>query len=328
MKALVLGGSGFIGSHVVRALLHTEVQVRVLTRSPEIPLGLKGLDVEWVRGDLANLNSLISAMKGVQALFHVAGYYPLYSLNRKSQTELATQQMKNVLTAAGNTPGVEKIVYTSSLSTIGIPEQGLANEQTPYHPEQMDGLYYEIKYRLEQMALQAAREGLPLTVVNPTAVFGDYDIKPTSGIFILKVARQNLPFYIDAKINAVDAIDVAHAQVSAWQQGRIGERYILGGYNMTVGEMTHLIARLAKVMAPKVKLPLVFGQVAARLSEMTDRYLFHKDKPTLPMVGIDFLRHGCHFDSSKAKQELGLTSYPLEETIERSIEWFKKNGYL
>lgn len=328
MKALVLGGTGFIGSHVVRALVKEDLDVRVLSRSRETPITLKKLNVEQVLGDLDDLPSLTQALKGCQALFHVAGYYPLYSLQAEKQKALALKQMQNVLKAAAETSTLEKIVYTSSMSTIGKPESGLAREETPYHPKKMTGLYYEIKYLMEQEALRAAQKGLPLTVVNPTAVFGDYDVKPTSGIFILHIAKARSPIFFDAKINAVDVIDVARGQVEAMKRGRVGERYILGGHNTSIGELAELIARLAQVKAPNLKLPLLVARGLAVCSELVSRYLLHQDRPLIPRLGIDFLRHGQHYGTTKAKIELGFTTRPLEETFSRALEWFRKNGYL
>src|SRR3989338_2242485 len=210
MKAIVLGATGFVGSHIVRALNGEEIDVRILRRTTSPMLALEGLQFEEALADLNDPKSLKKSFQGCHILFHAAGYYPVYSWQRREQTEQALRQMKNVLEAAESS-GIQKIIYTSSMSTIGKPGKKLADETSPYDPGRFKGLYYDIKFRMEREALASAKRGLPVTIVNPTGVFGDYDVKPTSGIFIVKVARREVPVIIDAKINAVDVRDVAVA---------------------------------------------------------------------------------------------------------------------
>lgn len=326
MKALVIGATGFIGSHVARALVAEGIDVRITRRSTSPTLALEGLKYEAVAGDLDNPASLLKAMKGCEALFHAAGYYPLYSFDRKKQIGLALMQIRNVLTAAAES-GIRKIVYTSSMSRIGKNYDGLSNEETPYDPRHFKGLYYRIKEGMEQEVMKAAADGLPVTIVNPTGVFGDYDVKPTSGTLVVAIAQGRLPFIIDAKMNAVDARDVAKGQIAAMKIGKVGRRYILGSHNTTVHELARLIARLAKVRAPMIKIPLPMAEVAARASEYVGR-LLHQEKPLFPLVGVDFLRCGDHYDTTRAQMELGFKSTPLEETLERAIHWFREHHYL
>ncbi len=338
MKALVLGATGFIGSHVVRALVQEGVDVRILRRQSSPHLALKGLKLEESIGDMNDFDSLKKAVKGCEVIFHVAAYYALYSFEKEKQKTLALQQMKNVLKAA---EGVSKFIYTSSLSTIGRPVGAvlvtggnplgtapLSNEDTPYNPADFTGLYYEVKYLLEQEALRQAQQGLPVVIVNPTGVFGDYDVKPTSGSLVVAIASGKLPVLFDAKMNAVDVHDVARGQVAAMKIGKVGRRYILGSHNTTVWEIAHLIARLAKVSPPRLKLPIAVGEVAAYASEIVGKFVLHQDKPLIPRVGIDFLKYGMHYDTSRAKTELGFTSTPMEETFDRAIVWFRKNQYI
>ncbi|HSA59377.1 MAG TPA: NAD-dependent epimerase/dehydratase family protein [bacterium] len=327
MKAIVLGATGFIGSHVARSLAQEGIDVRVLSRGTSPSLALEGLHVERVMGDLDDKKSLIQGMKGCQALFHVAGYYPLYSLNRKPQKRTALAQMTNVLEAAAEA-GVEKTVYTSSMSAIGKTADGSpSDEDTPYDTNYFKGLYYEIKYLQEQLALEAARKGRHIVVVNPTGVFGDYDVKPTSGALIVALAKAQVPFLFDALMNAVDAGDVGRGQVAALKQGRSGRRYLLGGHNTTVWELAQKVCRIAKVRMPFGRLPLFVGEVLAMVSEVVGDF-FNRPKPLLPQVGIDFLKYGMHYDTSRARKELGFTATPLEETLERAIAWFRKHRYL
>lgn len=327
MKAIVLGATGFIGSHVVRALIGEGIDVRILRRRSSPTLALEGLKVEEAIGDLDDKGSLVKACRGSHVLFHTAGYYPIYSFKRDEQKAHALRQMKNLLEATREAK-VSKIVYTSSMSTIGKNETGPSNEETPYDPRKFRGLYYEIKYLLEQEVLSAVQAGLPVVVVNPTGVFGDYDVKPTSGILVVQIARRKVPMIADAKMNAVDARDVARGQIAAMKLGKIGRRYLLGGHNTTVWELASLIARLSGVPPPRMKLPLFMARAAAFSSEVLGKYLLHQDKPLFPRVGVDFLRYGMHYDTTRARTELGLKPTPLEETFERAIGWFRKNGYL
>ncbi len=327
MRALVLGATGFIGSHVARALVAEGLDVRILSRGTSPSLALEGLSVERVTGDLGDKISLEKALRGCDVLFHVAGYYPLYSDDRERQTKTALAQMTNVIESA-SAAGLKRVVYTSSMSTIGRhPEGKSSDEDTPYDPKHFTGLYYQIKYLQEQAALAAAAKGLPLIIVNPTGVFGDYDVKPTSGAIVVALAKGQLPFLFDAPCNVVDARDVARGQIAAMKKGKIGRRYILGSHNTTFWEIAQVVARIAKVRPPRGRLPLAFGEAAAHVSEVVGR-LFRQEKPLLPLVGIDFLKYGMHYDTTRAKTELGFTSEPLEETFERAIGWFRKKGYI
>ncbi|MBI3541216.1 MAG: NAD-dependent epimerase/dehydratase family protein, partial [Deltaproteobacteria bacterium] len=286
MKTLVLGATGFIGSHVARELVAQEIDVRILRRGSSPTRALEGLKVEPVLGDLNDPESLKKSMKDCKALFHVAGYYPLYSLDRERQKKIALQQMKNVLEAASNA-SIEKIIYTSSMSTMGktVGVQNFeplpSHEDTPYDPKDFTGLYYQIKYLQEQAAQQAVQSGSPIVIINPTGVFGDYDVKPTSGALVVEIAKGRLPALFDAKMNAVDVRDVAKAQVTALKKGKVGRRYLIGGCNTTVWELAHWIARLAKVPPPRLKLPLLLGEGAACASEWMGK-LLHQEKPLIP----------------------------------------------
>jgi len=327
VKAIVLGATGFIGSHVVRALVAQGISVRILRRGTSPTLGLEGLTVEERVGDLNDRPSLITGFKGCDVLFNAAGYYPIYSFDRQRQKEIALRQMQNVLFAAEEA-GISKFVYTSSMSTIGHHPTNLSDEDTPYDPDYFTGLYYEIKYLLEQEVQKAVQRGLYSVIVNPTGVFGDYDVKPTSGALVVEIAKRRVPAIIQARMNAVDARDVGRGQVAALQKGKSGRRYILGSHNTTVWEVAQLIAKLAGVPPPKFKIPLAAAAAVAHASEYVGKYLLHQEKPFLPLVGIDFLKYGMHYDTSRARNELGFTSTPLEETLEREIRWFRKHHYI
>ena len=328
MKAVVLGATGFIGSHIVRALNREGIPVRIVRRSSSPTLALQDLKFEEAHGDLDDFESLKSALAGCQVLFHAAGYYPLYSFDPERQRARARLQMEHVIRAA-ESAGLERIIYTSSMSTIGKRTDGQpADETTPYDAHAMRGLYYDIKHELEEKVLTAVPLGFPAVVINPTAVFGDFDIKPTSGRLIVSIAQKKVPFIADARLNVVDVRDVANAQVAALHMGQIGRRYILGGNNTTAWELAQLIARLAKVRPPLARVPLPLLSAAAIGSEILGKYLLHQDRPLVPRVGIDFLRHGTHYDVTRARQELGMRTTPMEETLDRSLHWFRSHHYI
>ena len=325
---LVLGATGFLGSHIARALADEGRPVRILRRTTSSLAALEGVDYEDVLGDLDDSNSLRQAFAGCRVAFHAAGYYPLYALDSHRQKDKALSQIRNVLDAASATPSLERLVYTSSLSTIGRPKTGLADESLPFDPATTPGLYYEIKFLMEEEVRRAAQGGLPAVILNPTAVFGDYDVKPTSGTLIVRIAQGKMPWSFEAKMNAVDVRDVARGHLAAWRRGRIGQRYILGGHNTTMAEFGRRVAERAGVKPPRRRIPLGLVRTLAGFSEWISYYLLRQKKPPLPRIGIDFLEYGAHYDDSLARRELELPRTPLLETIDRSLAWFRTHGYI
>lgn len=326
MLAAVLGATGFIGGHIVRALNQAKIDVRVVRRSRGESLALKDLTYEDMHGDLDDADSLKNAFEGVDVIFNSAGYYPIYSLGKQSQIDIALSQIKNFIEAV-NASKASKVIYTSSLSTMGYNPNGLSDENTPYDTHHFKGAYYEMKYAVEQELLRATKNGSPIVIINPTCIFGDHDVKPTSGQIIVAIAKKQFPAIIQAKANIIDVRDVAKAQVAAIQHGKIGERYILGSHNTDAITMCETIAKIAKVTPPKIKIPLALAEGAAIISEVFGKIL-HQEKPALPLVGIHFLKYGMHYNCQKAQRELGLTHTPMEETFDRTLRWFGKNGYL
>ena len=330
MKVLVIGATGFLGSHVARAALAAGHDVRAMRRSTSSTLALEDIasDLEFVTGNLHDPASLKTAMKGCDWVFSTAGYYPLYSFNIAGQQEQALIELKNLVEAA-KAQGVQRFLYTSSMSTIGKAAHGrLATEKTPYDPAQYRGAYYRIKYAMEQYLLQESTAGFPTVILNPTGIFGDYDVKPTSGQFIVLTANGKVPFMVDAPCNMIDVRDVASGHIRAAERGALGERYILGHENTTLLEFARQIARQAGVRGPLACLPLTLVKEVARLSEYASRYLLNRDKPLLPLVGLEYVEHGQHFDSTKALRQLDLPQTPLTETIDRALAWFDKHAYL
>jgi len=323
VKALVLGGTGFIGGQIARAALAAGYAVRALRRRPDAvgALGDVAAEIEWVQGDLDDPASLATAAQGCDVLFHAAAHYPVSSRDVFGEVAYAQTQMGHVLAAAKQVD-IERLIYTSSLTTVGPPAQPgrLADERDFYRPGSSGSAYYEVKYAMEHMALRAAEDGWPVVILLPTAVFGPGDVKPTTGQLLLEVARGRVPFYLDAVINAVDGRDVAAAHLAAVERGRVGQRYIVGGHNLALRDGLTVAARIAGVPPPRIKLPMPFVHAVVRLAA------------TLP--GVELPEHGRTLrfwqplSTLKAQRELGLTVRPFEQTVRDTLAWFRQRGYL
>lgn len=328
MQTLVLGATGFIGSNIARALVAHGHRVRVLRRSRSSTLALDGVDVQYVTGDVTDTASLVAAMQGVSAVFHVAGYYPPNSLNSRKAMRIAVAGMRAVLDAAA-VAQVQHIIYTSSLSTIGTPTEGrtLSDERDHYLPGSVNNPYFEAKWAMECEAYRAALAGQRVVMLCPTIVFGPGDVKPTSGSAVIALARGMLPAYIDGKTNAIDVRDVAEAHIAALEQGRSGERYILGGRNTTVLALTQTAAQLLGVRVPRRQVSASLAMLVGRASEVAMQAL--PKKPLFPLTeAIEMIRHGQHYDISKAQGELGLAARPIDEALRDGVAWFRQHGYL
>ena len=335
MKVLVLGATGQLGSNLVRALLARGDQVRGLVRPTSNPLTLKGLDVERVEGDLNDPESLVRACEGVRVVYQTASYYPPQTIPVTTATARALTETRNLLGAVRRA-SVNRLVFTSTLTTIGFPPRGarhpdgsdrLANEHCPFVPLFPDNPYLMSKAAMENAVLDATRDGLPAVVVNPTAFFGPYDSKPTSGTQILMIAKRLMPAYIQAPVNAIDVRDVAVGLIRAAERGRIGERYILGNWNTTQKELNALIARVAGVRAPLVPVPFPVARYGSKLGDWAFRTVLRKPAP-VPGFFVEMLRHMQHYDCSKAIRELDYPRNPVEAAIHDALTWFRENGYL
>jgi dihydroflavonol-4-reductase len=327
VKALVLGATGLLGSNLVRALLAHGQQVRALVRPTSNTRTLDGLDVERVVGDLRDPDSLARACAGVQVIYQTASYYPPQTIPANAATTQALVETQNLLTAARRA-AVTRLVFTSTMTTIGFPANGgLASEACPFKPLFPNNPYLIAKAAMENLVLDAARIGLPAVVVNPTACFGPYDSKPTSGTQILMIARRLMPLYLAGKANAIDVRDVAVAMVRAAERGRPGERYILGNWNTTQKELNTLIARVAGVMAPLAPVPFPLARYGTKVMEWAFQTVLRKPSP-VPSFFVEMLPHMQHYDCSKAIRELDYPRSPVETAIRDAIQWFRDNGYL
>ena len=327
-KALVTGAAGFIGSNVVRELLAENVEVRALIVPGENLRNLQGLDVEKVEGNVLEPESLPRALQGCDTLFHLAAIYKFWHPEPRLIYEVNIRGSNYMLLAAREA-GVEKIVFTSSMAAVGMkPGKEPGNEEVPFNWFRHKIDYVLTKYISEMNALDMARFGLPVVVVNPTVPIGPGDITPTpSGKLVVDVVNGKFPGYIDAGLMVVDVRDVARGHVLAARKGRIGEKYLLGRENIHFKDLADLVAREAGVKIRLVKLPkaVMFGYAWA--CEKVADSVTHRE-PVLTYAGAQTAAQFAYFDGSKAQNELGLTYRPLEETVRDSIAWFREIGMI
>ncbi len=326
MKALVTGASGFVGSHVARALVGRGYRVRALVRVDSDLRNLAGLAVELAYGDLRDPRSLGRALAGCDCLFHVAAAYTLWTPDPRAIYEANVQGTANVL-AAARAMGIGRVVYTSTESTVGIArDRALGTEAAFADPRHLAGHYKRSKFQAEQLALRLSREGLPLVVVNPTTPVGPGDLKPTpTGQIVVDYLNRQMPAYVDTGLNLVSVEDVAVGHVLALERGRPGERYILGHENLTFRQILGKLEAVTGLPAPRVRMPLWVALGAAYASELTCRVT--GGPPRIPVAGVKVARHYRFFDCTKAVAELGLPQTPVEEALARAVAWFRQNGY-
>jgi dihydroflavonol-4-reductase len=323
---LVTGGTGFVGTHVVRALLARGHSVRCLARRGSRRDNLAGLDIEVVEGDLTDPASLARAAKGASTLYHVAADYRLWTRHRGDLHRSNVDGTENVLRAAADAD-VAKVVYTSSVAALGLVDGGSADETTPVVRDRIIGNYKKSKYDAERVADAWAGKGLPVVIVNPSTPIGERDIKPTpTGQMIVDFLNRKMPAYVDTGLNLVDVRDVAAGHLLAAETGKVGERYILGHRNMTLKEILDALSTLTGIPSPTVKLPHWIPFAAAAIDTAFARVSWRA-----PHVSIDSVRMSTHrmfFDASKAVRELGLPQTPVEEALGRAVAWFRENGYV
>jgi dihydroflavonol-4-reductase len=329
VTTLVTGASGFVGSAVARALLATGEPVRALLR-PGSPRGLPAdLPLEPAAGDLDDPPSLARALKGCSALFHVAADYRLWVPEPDAMYRTNVAGTRALMLAAAEA-GVSRIVYTSSVATLGLRADGRpADETTPSALAGMIGHYKRSKYLAEEAVRELiARHGLPAVIVNPSAPVGPRDSRPTpTGRMVLEAARGRMPAYVDTGLNLVHVDDVAAGHLLAHERGRIGERYILGGHDMTLGEILALIARLVGRRPPSIRLPAAALLPVAVIAEAAAR-LLRRGEPLVTTDGVRMARKRMFYSSTKAERELGYRARPAEAALSDAITWYRAQGDL
>jgi len=323
-NVLVLGATGFIGGHIARSALDMGWKVRALRRNPASAGHLEDAPIEWVEGDLDDPESLETAMQGTDIVFHAAGFYPARQDRRSidEQIRYALTQTHNVLNAALK-EHIQRLIFTSTLTTIGQPPVGssrMANENDFYIPGSIaKSAYYEAKYAMEQTVIQATEDMVPSVVLNPTAVFGPGDLHLTMGGMLLAVERGWGVAWLPVTINIVDVREVAQAHIQAALQGRIGERYIIGGHNLSLRDALNQASAIAHVPPPRFQVPLW----------LIDALVFLDD--ALPFVNLTgnhlrSIRFWQGYDTKKAQKELYLIPRPIEETFSDAYRWLRDKG--
>src|SRR5262245_22774997 len=328
MRALVTGGTGFVGSHVVRALVDDGVTVRVLARAESDRRALAGLPVEFTTADLADPSSLEAPLAGVEVLYHVAADYRLWAPDPAVLYRVNVGGTRALLIAAA-AAGVARVVYTSSVGTLGLPPDGRpGTEETPVALEDMVGDYKRSKFLAEREVEMAAARGLPVVIVNPSAPIGPWDWKPTpTGRMIVDYLKGRMLAYLDTGLNVVHVRDVARGHLLAAARGRAGERYILGHAEGNLGLRT-IFERLAPytgIAAPRVRLPhgaaLAVGAGAEIVARFTGR------EPIASRTAVRMAAKRMFFDPAKAIRELGLPQTPVDQALRDAVDWFWANGY-
>lgn len=321
-RTLVTGASGFLGWHVAKALVDRGHSVRALCRPTS---QLRELDVERVTGDLRDPPSLAQAVAGCELVFHVAADYRLWSKNPRDLYDSNVQGTRNLLDAAEQA-GVQRIVYTSTVGCIGISNGHAADEGAPVSIDDMAGHYKRSKWLAEQVALEKARAGLPVIIVNPTAPIGDHDWKPTpTGKVIVDFLRNRLPAFVDTGLNLVDAHDIAAGHLLAAEKGQPGERYILGCENLTLQHILARIAGFSGQAAPTTKVPYAVAYAAGVIT--TGLAHFTGKETIAPLEGVRMARKKMFVTHAKAARDLGFAPGPVDAALQRAIHWFRNNGY-
>jgi len=326
MTTLVTGVTGFVGAAVARRLLADGHAVRALCRASSDRSNLEGLKVEIVTGDMTDRSSLDAAVKGCEALFHVAADYRLWIPDPAAMFKNNVGGTCNVMLAAADA-GVKRIVYTSSVATLGIhPNVPVSDEETAVTYEDMIGAYKQSKFLAEQEVRALVKQGVPAVIVNPSAPVGPGDIKPTpTGRMILDAAQGKMPAYVDTGLNIVHVDDVAAGHLLALEKGVIGERYVLGGDNMSLKEILTEIAHQIGHAPPKFSIPhnvvLPIAYAAEIWARLTNR------EPFATVDGVRMSKKKMFYSSDKAIRLLGYQARPAREAISDAIAWFREKGY-
>src|SRR6202011_1778299 len=327
MLAFVTGATGFLGSHVARVLGDQGADLRLLVRSSSNLRNLEGLKAETAAGDLRDADSVEKAMSGCDTVFHVAADYRLWVRDPAEMYRSNVEGTRAILEAARQN-GVRRVVYTSSVATVGFTSNGRpADEDSPVSLGNMIGHYKRSKFMAEEVALEAGRSGMDVVVVNPSTPVGEQDIKPTpTGRIVVDFLKKKFPAYVDTGLNLVDVTECARGHVAALEKGRSGERYILGGENLTLKQILDKLGAITGLPSPRVRVPYFVALATGVVDEVvTGRILGREPRATIDAVRMG--RKKMFVSSTKATRELGWKTVPVDDALRRAVEWFRANGY-
>jgi dihydroflavonol-4-reductase len=327
MRAFVTGATGFLGSHVARVLAEQGAELRLLVRPTSNLKNLEGLKAETAIGDLRDPASLEKAMSGCEVVFHVAADYRLWVRDPAEMYRSNVEGTRAILEAARRNK-VRSVVYTSSVATMGFTGNGHpADEDSPVTLADMIGHYKRSKFMAEQVALDAGRGTMRVVTVNPTTPIGEQDVKPTpTGRIVVDFLKRKFPAYVDTGLNLVDVRECALGHVAALEKGKSGERYILGGENLTLKQILDKLGAISGLPSPTVKLPYFVAYLAGAVDETVSGRMLGRE----PRATIETVRMGkkkMWASSSKAERELGWKTLPADAALRRAVEWFRANGY-
>jgi dihydroflavonol-4-reductase len=327
MLAFVTGATGFVGSHVARVLAEQGADLRLLVRSESNLQNIQELKADQVTGDLRDAASLKKAVAGCDVIFHVAADYRLWVRDPDEMYRSNVQGTQAILEAAREAR-VRRVVYTSSVATMGFTSNGhVADESSPVSLANMIGPYKRSKFMAEEIAMEAGRSGMDVVVVNPTTPVGERDIKPTpTGRIVVDFLKRKFPAYVDTGLNLVDVTECARGHVSALEKGKSGERYILGGENLTLKQILDKLAVITGLPSPKIRVPYVVALATGVVDQVVTGYIRKRE----PRATIDAVRMGrkkMFVSSSKAERDLGWQTASVDNGLRRAVEWFQTNGY-
>ena len=327
MRCFVTGATGFLGSHVARLLLAQGAELRLLVRAGSRLENVADLPAERVVGDLRDLESLKRGMAGCEAAFHVAADYRLWAVNGKELYDSNVDGTRNILQAARES-GVGRVVYTSSVATMGFGNNGkVTDENTPVALGDMIGDYKRSKFLAEQLVIAAARGGQDVVVVNPTTPIGERDIKPTpTGRIVVDFLNRKFPAYLDTGLNLVDVRDCAAGHLVAMEKARPGERYILGGENLTLKQILDKLAAITGLPSPNIRLPYAVAYATGVVDTLITGGI-RKREPRVTLDSVKMGRKKMFVTSAKAERDLGWNAGPVDGALRRAVEWFRANGY-
>ena len=327
MKVLVTGATGFIGGNLARQLWQRGFEVKALVRPGSNTLTIDDTDIRQVHGDILDAGSVASAMQDCQAVFHCAAVYSFWS-KRPDLVHKTNVEGTSIVLQAARQAGVAKVVHTSTVSTVGLPQEGLGDEETPLDRRQLVGHYKKSKYQAERLALEMADDGLPVVVVNPTAPVGPWDVKPTpTGGIILDFMRGRIPGYLDTGMNLVDVEDVAAGHISAMEVGEPGQRYILGNRNVHLKDMLRMLQDVTGKPAPRLRLPYWLALGAGYIDQMVEGSLMGR-QPRIPVEGLKVAKHPMYVSAEKSVRKLGIPQQPVEAALEKAVRWFIDHNYV
>jgi dihydroflavonol-4-reductase len=326
MLAFLTGATGFVGSHVARALADNGADLRLLVRANSNLKNIHDLKADLYTGDLRDPASLEKGIAGCDAIFHVAADYRLWVRDPDEMYRANVEGTRAIL-AAARANKVRRVVYTSSVATMGFTQGSLADEKSPVSLANMIGPYKRSKFMAEQVAIKAARAGQDVVIVNPTTPVGERDIKPTpTGRIVVDFLKKKFPAYVDTGLNLVDVKECARGHIAALEKGRPGECYILGGENLTLKQILDKLAAITGLPSPTIRVPYFVALATGVVDELfTGRILGREPRATIDAVRMG--RKKMFVSSAKGERELGWKIAPVDDALHRAAAWFRENGY-